>query len=61
MAQDFEPEFITVAADNIKAWVTLQENNAIAELDLSNNTVTAIWPMGTKNMNANGNGLMPAT
>ena len=56
MAQDFEPEFITVAADNIKAWVTLQENNAIAELDLSNNTVSAIWAMGTKNMNANGNG-----
>jgi hypothetical protein len=56
MAQDFEPEFITVASDNIKAWVTLQENNAIAELDLSTNTVSAIWAMGTKNMNANGNG-----
>jgi hypothetical protein len=56
MAQDFEPEYITVAADNIKAWVTLQENNAIAELDLSNNTVSAIWAMGTKNMNASGNG-----
>jgi hypothetical protein len=56
MSQDFEPEFITVASDNIKAWVTLQENNAIAELDLSNNTVSAIWAMGTKNMNATSNG-----
>ncbi|MEY4464862.1 MAG: hypothetical protein RLZZ465_492 [Bacteroidota bacterium] len=56
LAQDFEPEYITVAPDNIKAWVTLQENNAIAELDLSNNTVSSIWAMGTKNMNANGNG-----
>jgi hypothetical protein len=56
MAQDFEPEYITVAADNSKAWVTLQENNAIAELDLSNSTVTDIWAMGTKDMNAKGNG-----
>lgn len=56
MAQDFEPEYITIAPDNIKAWVTLQENNAIAELDLSNNTVSSIWAMGTKNMNAVGNG-----
>ena len=56
MSQDFEPEYITIASDNIKAWVTLQENNAIAELDLSSNTVSAIWAMGTKNMNANGNG-----
>lgn len=57
IAQDFEPEYITVAPDNIKAWVTLQENNAIAELDLSNNSVSAIWAMGTKNMNTPGNGL----
>jgi len=56
LSQDFEPEYITVAADNIKAWVTLQENNAIAELDLSNNTVSSIWAMGTKNMNTAGNG-----
>ena len=56
LSQDFEPEYITVAADNSKAWVTLQENNAIAELDLSNSTVKDIWAMGTKDMNAKGNG-----
>ncbi len=28
VSQDFEPEYITVAADNLTAWVVLQENNA---------------------------------
>ncbi len=31
-AQDIEPEYITVADDSRTAWVTLQENNAIAKL-----------------------------
>ena len=34
----------------------MKETNAIAELDLSNNTVSSIWAMGTKNMNTAGNG-----
>ena len=29
-----EPEYITVSDDSKTAWVTLQENNAIAELDI---------------------------
>lgn len=48
VAQDMEPEYITVAADNSKAWVTCQENNAIAVIDLVNNTVTDILPLGAK-------------
>lgn len=31
---DFEPEFIAVASDSRRAWVTLQENNAVAVIDL---------------------------
>ncbi len=55
-AQDFEPEYVTISADSKKAWATLQENNAIAEIDLTTKTITAIWPMGTKNYAAFGNG-----
>jgi len=56
LAQDFEPEYITISADSKKAWATLQENNAMAEIDLTTNTVTNIWPLGTKDFNAFGNG-----
>lgn len=39
IAQDFEPEYIAVAMDDKKAYVSLQENNAIAVVDLTYNTV----------------------
>jgi hypothetical protein len=35
VAQDLEPEYITVSADSTTAWVSLQENNALARIDLS--------------------------
>ncbi len=35
VAQDIEPEAIAISADGKSAWVSLQENNAIAVLDLS--------------------------
>jgi len=56
MSQDFEPEYITISADSQKAWVALQENNAIAEINLTNNTYTALWALGTKDMSVMGNG-----
>ncbi|MDA0824752.1 MAG: hypothetical protein O3C28_20375 [Proteobacteria bacterium] len=34
VAQDLEPEYIAVSADSKTAWVTLQENNAMAILDI---------------------------
>lgn len=34
LAQDIEPEAIAISADGTTAWVSLQENNAIAVLDL---------------------------
>ncbi len=36
-AQDLEPEHIAVGPFGMRAWVTLQENNAIAVLDLFHN------------------------
>lgn len=56
LSQDFEPEYITISADSQKAWVALQENNAIAEINLANNTYTSIWALGTKDMSVPGNG-----
>ncbi|MHA3788817.1 choice-of-anchor I family protein [Flavobacterium hauense] len=56
MSRDFEPEYITTAANSQKAWVTLQENNAIAEINLVNNTITDVWALGTKDVGAMGNG-----
>jgi hypothetical protein len=49
---DIEPEYITVAEDSKTAWVTLQENNAIAVLDLVTKTFTKILPLGFKDYNA---------
>lgn len=47
-AQDFEPEFIAVSPDGSKAFVTLQENNAVAVLDLATNQFTELQPLGLK-------------
>ncbi|WP_165764665.1 choice-of-anchor I family protein [Flavobacterium cyanobacteriorum] len=56
MSQDFEPEYITTSADSQKAWVTLQENNAIAEINLATGTIASVWALGTKDMSVLGNG-----
>ena len=50
VAQDIEPEYVTVLGD--RAWVSLQENNAIAEIDLSDNSLTDIWSLGLKDWSA---------
>ncbi len=47
-AQDLEPEYIAVADDSKTAYVTLQEANAIAVVDLATGTVTALHALGTK-------------
>jgi hypothetical protein len=52
---DIEPEYITVAEDSKTAWVTLQENNAIAVLDLTTKAFTKILPLGFKDYNAADN------
>ncbi len=57
VAQDLEPEYITVAADSRSAWVVLQENNAIAELDIASATITAIRPLGLKDHSLPGMGM----
>jgi Ca2+-binding RTX toxin-like protein len=57
VAQDLEPEYITVSSDSKTAWITLQENNAIAILDLESGQITDIKPLGYKDHSLSGNGL----
>lgn len=56
VAQDLEPEYITVSADSATAWVALQENNALGVLDIASGEITDILPLGYKNYNLPGNG-----
>lgn len=51
VAQDIEPEYITFSADGKTAIVTLQENNALALVDIATAKVTSIVPLGLKNHN----------
>ena len=48
VAQDVEPEFITVSGDGTTAFVSLQENNAVAVVDIANSNVTDILPLGVQ-------------
>ncbi|GAB2579639.1 choice-of-anchor I family protein [Nitrincola alkalisediminis] len=48
VAQDLEPEYITITSDSRFAWVALQENNALAKVDIEKATVDAIYPLGYK-------------
>jgi 2',3'-cyclic-nucleotide 2'-phosphodiesterase/3'-nucleotidase/5'-nucleotidase len=57
VAQDIEPEYITVSQDSRTAWVTLQENNAIAVIDIATATVTSINGLGVKDHSLPGNAL----
>ena len=55
LAQDVEPEFVTVNATSDTAYVTLQENNALAVVDLATASVTDIVPLGEKDHSVPGN------
>lgn len=59
-AQDIEPEYITISDDSKTAWVTLQENNGVAKVDLTSKTITAIYPLGLKDYNTAENAIDPS-
>jgi uncharacterized protein len=56
VAQDLEPEYIAVAPDGLTARITLQENNAIAILDIATATITSVTSLGVKDHSLAGNG-----
>lgn len=57
VAQDLEPEYIAVSSDSKTAWVTLQENNAMAIIDIKSANVKDLVGLGTKDHSLPGNGL----
>jgi hypothetical protein len=52
VAQDLEPEYIAVSPDGTSAYVSLQENNALAVLNIATATVSSIRPLGYKDHSA---------
>lgn len=54
-AKDLEPEYIAVTPDSKTAFVTLQENNALAKIDIATATVTEILALGYKDYGRTGN------
>jgi hypothetical protein len=58
--KDIEPEYIAISDDSKTAWVTLQENNAIAELDIVGGVFKKITPLGFKDYGAAGNEIDPS-
>jgi DNA-binding beta-propeller fold protein YncE len=56
---DFEPEYIAVNKDGTEAYVTLQEANAIAILNLKTHRFTRIVGLGVKDFSLPGNQIDP--
>ena len=60
VSQDLEPEYVTVDARSRTAWVSLQEANALAVVDVATATVTDVLPLGLKDHSVAGAGLDPS-
>lgn len=60
VSRNLEPEYVTVSADASTAWVTLQEANALAVVDLDDAAVTALHPLGAKDFSVEGQGIDPS-
>jgi hypothetical protein len=57
VAESVEPEYITLSKDDSKAYVALQENNAIAVIDMDTMTIDRIFGLGFKDYSIPGNEL----
>jgi 2',3'-cyclic-nucleotide 2'-phosphodiesterase/3'-nucleotidase/5'-nucleotidase len=56
VAQDLEPEAVAISHDSRTAYVTLEQNNAFAVMDINAAKVTSILPFGYKDHGKEGNG-----
>ncbi len=56
VSEDLEPEFIAVSPDSTTAWVTLQENNALAIVDIPERRVRALRGLGFRDHSRDGRG-----
>ncbi|EMI46666.1 choice-of-anchor I family protein [Rhodopirellula sp. SWK7] len=59
-SRDLEPEYATVSPDGTRAFVTLQEANSVAVVDLTVPEIIEIQPLGVKDHSLPGNGLDPS-
>lgn len=57
LSQDTEPEYVAVDSKSEFAWVTLQENNGVAKVDLKRKQIVDIFPMGLKDLSKKRNEL----
>ncbi|MGE3160191.1 MAG: choice-of-anchor I family protein, partial [Xanthobacteraceae bacterium] len=57
LSDDVEPEYIAIAPDGKTAFITLQEANAVAVLDINKGKIVEIQPLGAKDHSKQGNGL----
>lgn len=55
-AKNFEPEHVTLTPDGTEAWVSIQEANAFAVVDVETATVTDVHALGYKDHMLPGNG-----
>lgn len=62
VAQDIEPEYVSISSDSSKAFVTLQENNGVAVIDLSGATpsISKIHALGFKDHGLTRNAFAPS-
>lgn len=60
LAMDVEPEYVAISDNSNYAWVTLQENNGVAKINLQTKTIESIYPLGFKDYNTLGNGIDPS-
>lgn len=51
VAQDLEPEYVAISSDSTTAWVTLQENNALAVIDITAGQAITLAGLGFKDWN----------
>ncbi len=59
MLRGLEPEYVTISPDGGRAFVTLQEANTVAVLDLDRDKVVDLLPLGTVDHSLPGNELDP--
>ena len=57
LAKDVEPEYVAISEDSKTAWVSLQENNGIAKVNLQTKTIEAIYPLGYKDYSLPNNSI----
>ena len=61
-SKDAEPEYVSISADSQTAYITLQENNAVAVVDLSVNppSISRLMALGSKDHSLSANALAPS-